>query len=400
MRLGFLVIAMLAALIPAGTAHAVYDLQWEPSLAGGGSYIALRTPGTGSTALYDFQGRETWGNQISFDNAYLHLDMGYYLTAVQMQRHPDLGYIDHHVGINLDMNRWVQRHMEDSRLTVTIGAQVSPSLPPIQTTPVPTSEAPPEGETPLPAVDFSTQQYLQQDLLQLSERTSGYSLFYGMGFNSQIDPFHRYEVGWLLSDNHTNSTLVEDSTVLHLRGVYAVHLSDGEAGVAVRHERLVISQSGGHVYTGSVFRKARHRRIVWRLEPGVSYVGDNGEYAGSFRAETDVTFPDVVTSLDYVTTLSVITLGTRRLTRSHEGTIELESARNDHYPRSLRLRGLWSDLARRAELTCSQGIRFNRAFRATFTYTSARLWWEDQATGVGWRALSDVVAFNLEWVFL
>lgn len=372
-------------------------VDWVPTVGTGGTYFDVKTTDPASTPIEDVENRQQLDNSLTLDNAYVHMGLQYEVMRVALQENQDLDYLDHQVGMNFNVDRWLKRYTEDGRLTLTATARVSPSLPPLDPQRLPTGAS---GRDPQVLNDLSPSEYfVHHDVLNIRDDPTGYSLLYGASYGDQLDPFSRYEAGWNIEDNRYDSPLVRDSRVLNLQGTYAVRLPQGEAGTRITHERELGSARLKDVYGVSVFRSEEARRLSWRFEPGVTYLPANRVARPSLSVTMAYTMRQATFESAYNTTWSVSVIGTDALQRIHEVYLALHTNHDYRTPRWISLSGRWEDFSRRLEFSAGQRFQIARSFAVVFQYADSAIWWDNgtQPRMVAWR--SQTIGGDVRWEF-
>lgn len=388
---------MVLALGWPAPARAAWRLDWVPTVGTGGTYFDVRTTDPGSTPIEDVENRQQLDNSVAVDNAYLHLGVQYDVTRVALQTNQELNYLDHQVGMNLNVDRWLRRYTQDGRLTLTATARVSPSLPPLDPQRLPTGAS---GRDPQAVNDLSpTEYFVHHDVLNIRDDPSGYTVYYGASYSDNLDPFHRYEAGWNVEDNRYDSALVKDSRILHLQSTYAVRLRQGEVGARVSHERQLGGGRFKDLYGVSVFRSEEARRLTWRIEPGVTYRPSTGQARAAVGVSSIYTMRRATLETSYASTWGVSVIGVEAVQRIHEVFLSLHTNHNYRTPRWLSLDARWEEFSRRLEGSIGQRFQIVRSVAVVFQYSNSAVWWDNGTAPdmVSWRA--QTIGGDLRWEF-
>jgi hypothetical protein len=394
---GFSACLLLSALAWPAPARANWMVDWVPTVGTGGTYFDVKTTDPGSTPIEDVENRQQLDNSLSLDNAYVHLGVQYEVMRVALQQNQNLNYLDHQVGMNFNVDRWLKRYTEDGRLTLTATARVSPSLPPLDPKSLPTgvSGRDTQGQNDLTPSEY----FVHHDVLNIRDNPTGYTLLYGANYGDQVDPFNRYNVGWDIEDNRYNSTLVRDSRVLHLQGTYAVRLRQGEVGTRISHLRELGSARLKDLYGLSVFRSAEARRVTWHVEPGITYQPADHLARSSLNVSWAYTMRRATFESAYTSTWSISVIGADPLQRIHTGYLAISTNHNYRSPRWISLGGRWEQLSRRLEVSAGQRFQIRRSLAVVFQYSNSSVWWDNGSSPhlVSWR--SQTIGGDLRWEF-
>lgn len=398
MRRGFAYgLTLLLTLWGAAPADAAWDVTWVRAVVTGGGAFDVETTDPNSAPIQDVESRQRLNNNLTFDNAYLHMGLLYEIMRVDLQDNRELSYLDHQVGINFNVDRWLRRYTEDGRLTVKATAQISPSLPPIDPDRLPTGDS---GRDQAALTDLSQSEFLvHHDILNIEDDPTGYTIVYGLAYSDELGPYRRYDVGWDVEDNRYDSTLVQDSRVLRLHGRYTLSQLRGESGFGVSHNRQLGEARFNDVYGLSVFRAAESRRWTWHVEPGITYQPDGPRYRGSFNLALDYTMPRATIESAYSVGTNVSIFGQSGLERIHRLFLGVRTNRNYRSPRWMSADLRVEESLRQLEFAAGQRFQFFRSLAVVFQYSHSGIWWDDGVSPERLRWESDRVGVDLQWEF-
>jgi hypothetical protein len=379
-------------------ARANWMVDWEPTVGTGGTYFDVKTTDPAATPIEDVENRQQLDNNLTLDNAYVHMGLQYEVMRVALQDNQDLNYLDHQVGMNFNVDRWLKRYTEDGRLTLTATARVSPSLPPLDPSSLPTGAS---GRDPQAVNALTPSEYfVHHDVLNIRDDPNGYTLLYGASYGDQLDPFTRYEAGWNIEDNRYNSPLVKDSRILHLQAVYALRQRQGEAGTRVTHERALSATGVNDLYGVSVFRSDEARRLTWRIEPGVTYQPATRQARAAANVSGSYVMRRATVESAYSSTWAVSVIGAESLQRINAVSLALRSNHDYRTPRWISVSGRWEDFSRRIEFSAGQRFQIGRSLAVVFQYADSGIWWQDDAKPphqLSWR--SQTIGGDVRWEF-
>jgi len=394
-------ISLSLALPAAGRAAGSLALDADVGL--GGAYLRVVDVEAADPRLEDVQGRESLGTKVAYDNPYLHLEVTYRVTAVQLRSHPELDYIDQAVHLRLDADRWLRRLTGSGRLTVISNLVVNPSLPPIDT---PASQIPNSPSTTPAAGTSGTADRLGSDLLtagnlvNIREDRSGYAFTYGLIYEDELSPFSGYRVGWNVKDNRYNSDVVPDSATLGMTGEYYSQVRSGRAGVGVSHGRVVRGPNKNLKTYGLDASLSQSRyRSGWRLAPGVTYRTDRKTYGASAAAEGFLRRRVLSYSANYSTKYSVVTLGEVAISRVHFAGFGVRPTQVTKYPRRANVSAAISNRTRQYSFLAQQAAQLTPTVFASIGYERAKLRWREEDTGNVRHRYGDTVLLALNWQF-
>jgi hypothetical protein len=395
---GFSACVLLGALAWPAAARANWMVDWVPTVGTGGTYFDVKTTDPGSTPIEDVENRQQLDNSLTLDNAYVHLGLQYEVMRVALQQNQDLNYLDHQVGMNLNVDRWLRRYTEDGRLTLTATARISPSLPPLDPQRLPTGAS---GRDPQVAdPQTPTEYFVHHDVLNIRNDPTGYTLLYGANYGDQLDPFTRYNVGWDIEDNRYDSPLVKDSRILHLQGTYALRLREGEAGIRFTQQRAIGAPGLTEVYGVSVFRSDEARRMAWRFEPGVTYQPTSQHARASLDASWSYMMRRATLVSAISSTRSISVIRSESLERTNVVSLNLSSNHDYRTPRWIGVSGRLGEFSRRLEVSAGQRFQVARSLAVVFQYAYSGIWWDDGSTPshlFSWR--SQTIGGDLRWEF-
>jgi hypothetical protein len=387
---------VLGLATPAGAAH----VNLHSSIGVASAYLRVADRETPNDPLEDVQTREHLASTLTLDNAYVHSEIRYRISAVQLQRNEDLNYLDHHAGIRVDANRWLRRFTQSGRLTITADLHINPSLPPLgpDETSVPSTEAPadtgPGGPVPEDLVGIG-------DLTTIREDRSGYAMKYGIAYEDELSPFSGYRVGALVRDTRNNSSVVQDSASLILNAEEYARLRAGLAGVGVSHARLIRGgATNNKTYEMYGFLSRTGYRTGWRIAPGIAYRTQAKTYSGTLATQGYLRQRILTYFAHYRTGYQFLHIGTTPLARTHRLGVSIGGTRPTHYPRYLVAEALVGGRTKEATLNLTQAARFTPRIRGRVGYERGLLRWVDLATGATRKRHSDAVRVSLDWQFL
>jgi hypothetical protein len=394
-------ISLSLALPAAGRAAGSLALDLDAGL--GGAYLRVVDVEAADPRLEDVQGRESLATTLAFDNPFLHLEVNYRVTAVQLRSHPELDYIDQHVNLRLDADRWLRRLTGNGRLTIISNLIVNPSLPPIDTgaTPIPNSPAATPVEGTSGAADRLRSDLLTAgNLVNIREDRSGYAYNYGLIYEDELGPFSGYRVGWNVTDNRYNSDVVPDSATLRASGEYFSQVRSGRASVGVSHSRVVRGPNKELKTYGIQGALAQGRyRSGWRLAPGVTYRSDRKAYGASLDSGAFLRRPLLSYSASYGTEYAVVTVGDVAISRVHRAGFGIRPTQVTKYPRRANVSAAISTRTRQYSFLAEQAAQLTPTVLASIGYERAKLRWREEGTDTVRHRYGDTVLLAVNWQF-
>jgi hypothetical protein len=334
----------------------------------------------------------------------MHFDIRYQIVAGQLSHESDLNYVEHNVVLNLDLDRWLERHTNAANIDITLAVDTSPSLPSLQADQTASSDSPFGGVTEgTGSQDMLSANQGGQDLLNLREDRSGYGLRYGLTYRDRVGPMGTYKFGWLVRDNRYEGGVIRDQAALDVNAGYSHSLLRGEAGFTVDHKRFV---RGGNKKERTFGFSGNYSQMrfasSWGVSLGTSYRTDSKALSGRGGVHASRRGSRVKATGRYSTDLVVTEVGVTSLKRRHHLNLNLSPARNSTGSVFFVANGSWASDVKRSEVSINRVLISGDKsdFYAEIGYKWANLWWDDPATSKSLKSRSNVIGFNFIWRFL
>lgn len=401
-RAGILIIAWTVTLAsPAWAAR----VALHSTLQVGGGYARVVDRDFPDDPVEDVQTREGLRNTLIYDNAYVHVGVGYGIWAVQLRPHSELDYLDHRMAIRIDPERWLRRMAQSGHLTITADLTISPSLPDLQPV-TPTSPSPDPGALPadadgeppvappppdLPGAD---------NLLTIRQDRSGYVAHYGLGWEDDLTPYSSYRTAAAVTDQRYRNSAVADVATLDLTAEYLTHLPVGQAGVGISHGRFVRGGTNQKTY-GLFASLARSSfRSGWRIAPGVAYRTDRKGYGatldlGGFLRNRVLTY-----SGSYKVGYVFLQVGEVKLAPVQSVGFSVHPTRQGRFPRQAAAGARFSSSTTQYTVGVNQGAVITSRLNANIGYQRALARWRISGDPMVHQQHADSVLVAFNWQFL
>lgn len=350
--------------------------------------------------------REGVRNTVTFDNAYIHVGLGYEVSAVQLRRNSDLNYLDHRLAIDVNPERWLRRVTPTGHLTIIADLTINPSLPPIQSA-TPTSPTTDPGTLPadggaagpsepplpqLPGVD---------NLLTVREDRSGYVAHYGLGWEEALTSFSSYRAAAAVTDHRYRNSAVPDVATLQVTAEYLTHLEAGQAGFGVSHQRFVRGGFFNQKSYGLFVSLSRSGRLFgWRVAPGVAYRTDPKRYGATLEMSGFIRRRILTYTGNYGVGYAFLDVGSASLAPVQSVGLSIHPTQEVRFSSRLGAGARFSSNTTEYALALTQRADFTPTLNATVRYERALRRWETAANPSLHQQYADTVWVALIWLFL
>ena len=393
------VFALLLMPLMTAPAWAARNLDLNTTVGLGSSYMHVRSDDPGVSTVSDVQARLRLANDLSYDNAYIHMGVFYEISGVHLIKNSSLDHIAHDLRLEVDVNRWVQTMTEDGRLEVILEVAISPSLPPIDPG-LSDFGAGDEEAALLDDAKLVDRSVSGNNALNINEDVTGYQFAYGLRWEDQAGPNGRYNLGAVVNDQRYDGGTLDEATALKLSGGYAETLLVGRTGFDLSHSRFI---RGGRkeekVYGVSGFFERGGFGAGWGMSAGLSMQTNPQRLSGAFGLNGNRRGRTLVVGARYSTDIALSTVGHQGGVRVHNLAVTVGPAQEMLRPVWLAMKATLAEEVKRAEATLQKTVFSSPLVFGTVSYTHAGMWWFDETAGRDRQRQSDVVGFEINWRF-
>ena len=321
-------------------------------------------------------------------------------VAVQLADHNNLNYIEHRLGLDLDLDGLVQRFTHSGKLDVTAQISVDPSLPELGSGAAFTPSDELDPDTATRARIIEERLLAGGDLLLIQDDRSGYAMHFGLSFSDEAGRTGRYFIGADLRDHRFDSDLILDKSILNVSGGYTRGFLRSEVGLQLGHQRYL---RGGDpertVSSGSLSFARSAYRFGWRLGAGAAYTDRDERVRPTASAGLYYRGRRVAFETGLRTDIGDADVDVIGFYRTHSVNFNFHPARPTRYPWSVS--GYWSSFNENDQYTgrLSQRVVWNDAVSGGIAYTRTETLIQDPVLGVDRRS-SDTALLSFVWRFI
>lgn len=384
-----------------GTARAALDVDLQSTLNLEAGYTSILTNDPATPHVKDVTTREGVTNRLTMAGSYASVVLGYRINAVQLLDHSNLNYMEHRVGIDMDLDGLVSRFTHSGKLDVTAQVSVDPSLPKLGSGPAftPYDESDPDTATRERIIE--ERMLADGDMLLIQEDRSGYAMHFGLSFSDEAGRTGRYNIGVSLRDHRYDSALIVDKSILGLSAGYMRGFLLSEAGLQLGHQRYLRGEGDPErtLSSASLMFARNGFRLGWRLGAGGSYTDQDETVHPTLSSNIYYRGSRVAMDVGARTGISDSDVDVIGFYRTRAANVEFHPARPTRTPWSIS--GYWSGFLDNDQYTgrVSQRVIWNDAVSGGISYARSESLIRDPGFGVDRRS-SDTVLLSFVWRFI